>query len=134
MIADSPSPVRQYLLNMSTEETALLTKESLCLIMFSPSKVKWDLTNAVKDSGFGGPFTGSCWKFLGFRVLMMLRYDNFQNLCLEVTSCLSLIGIAQRLQGMNEAKGNFRKAKGAKVACVTLGNYSRIKEEDATCA
>ena len=63
---------------------------------------------------FGGPFTGSCWRFLGFRVLMMLRYDNFQNLCLELASCLSLVGIAQRLQGMNEAKGNFRKAKGAK--------------------
>ena len=44
----------------------------------------------------------------------MLRYDNFQNLCLELASCLSLVGIAQRLQGMNEAKGNFRKAKGAR--------------------
>ena len=49
---------------MSTEETALLTKESLCLIMFSPSKVKWDLTNAVKYSGLGVRSLGPVGDFL----------------------------------------------------------------------
>ena len=49
-----------------------MTFDRLWFYMYFPSKIKWDLTNGplsklleLLDTQFRGPFSGSCWRFLG---------------------------------------------------------------------
>ena len=52
----------------------------------NPSQIEWDLTNgplsvscdwAIRYSGLGGPFSGSCWRFLGYKLKVAGRVAGF---------------------------------------------------------